>query len=179
MSDKTYKIYEVTNLINGKIYIGRTCQTIYKRMIQHKTKDNSSLYQPIKEYGLENFDVCILEEIETKKKASAREEFWIKKLEATNPTIGYNKAIGDKRFGNVNSFYGKNHTDETIIGNISNQKERKPVQCLETGEVFYSLRDCERKMNISRDLINNVCKGISEKTRGFTFVYIEKGEVIL
>ena len=62
-------IYKITNLINGKMYIGQA-QDIYKRWYAHKysafKKDNKRynviLYRAIRKYGLENFEFEILEE---------------------------------------------------------------------------------------------------------------------
>lgn len=38
-------IYKVTNLINGKIYIGQTCRTLHKRKLQHIRDAKKSKYK--------------------------------------------------------------------------------------------------------------------------------------
>lgn len=57
-------IYKVTNLINGKCYIGKTTQTLNARKSDHKgyAKRNGSDYfhKAIKKYGLDNFKWEIL-----------------------------------------------------------------------------------------------------------------------
>lgn len=57
-------IYRITNLINGKIYIGQT-NNFKRRVSQHKydsQKIDNYLYRSIRKYGLENFAFEIIEE---------------------------------------------------------------------------------------------------------------------
>ena len=75
-------IYKITNLINGKEYIGKTSLTIEERFKQH-IKDSTRrdfekrpLYDAMNKYGIENF---IVEEIEqcNNDLLNEREEYWI------------------------------------------------------------------------------------------------------
>ena len=70
-------IYKVTNLINGKIYIGQTCYSIEKRIKQHISEanrgniSNSLFHKAILKYGIENFtfeivELCKEEELDEK-----------------------------------------------------------------------------------------------------------------
>ena len=57
-------IYKITNLINGKNYIGQSIH-IEKRWKEHcKESSNSLISQAIKKYGRENFSFSVLEEAE-------------------------------------------------------------------------------------------------------------------
>ena len=62
MENKIYgRIYIITNLINGKIYIGQTTQTIQKRLKGHikdsKIDSSMAICRAIKKYGKENFKI--------------------------------------------------------------------------------------------------------------------------
>ena len=51
-------VYKVTNLINNKIYIGKTVQTLKRRISQHKhdalKKDSQiKFHRAVRKYGLE------------------------------------------------------------------------------------------------------------------------------
>lgn len=75
-------IYKITNLINGKEYIGKTELTIedrFKRHIIDSRKENNEkrpLYNAFNKYGIENF---IVEEIEkcNDEELNLKEEYWI------------------------------------------------------------------------------------------------------
>lgn len=50
-------IYKITNLINGKIYVGRTTQDIQVRFKQHCCDRLRVLPKAIKKHGKENFKI--------------------------------------------------------------------------------------------------------------------------
>lgn len=85
-------IYKITNLVNGKIYIGETTRTLAIRWKQHlsRVKENRTehLYLAMKKYGVDKFTV---EEIETCDDDCRfeRETFYINKYNSLEPN-GYN-----------------------------------------------------------------------------------------
>ena len=62
------KIYIIRNLIDDRIYIGSTCQSLSQRMAQHRQniKDNTKMhykiYQCISELGCFNFYIELLKQ---------------------------------------------------------------------------------------------------------------------
>ena len=84
-----YVIYKTTNLVNGKIYIGKDAKN-------RSTYFGSGtiLKQAIKKYGVENFKKEILEVCENLKVLAEKEIYWIEKFDARNSSIGYNIAKG-------------------------------------------------------------------------------------
>lgn len=77
-------IYQITNLVNGKRYIGLS-NNIKRRFMEHKTpknfcSKNNVLYKSIRKYGLSNFYFEVLEEVENIESLPQREVFWIDKL---------------------------------------------------------------------------------------------------
>ena len=101
-----YYIYCYTNLINQHKYVGQT-NNLERRKREHKScafNDKASSYndlihQKIREYGIENFEISILEKLYTEdfKEADEREIYWIKKLETHRSTgKGYNSTWGGR-----------------------------------------------------------------------------------
>lgn len=88
-----YTIYKMTNLVNGKIYVGQTCRSVDARLRDHTTKINASMYYPIHKYGKENFKIEPIDYAESKDDALKKESEWIRFLDSTNPEIGYNKSV--------------------------------------------------------------------------------------
>lgn len=188
-----YEIYSIINLINHKIYIGQTKQGYRKRFVQHLCPTDGSplLRRAVKKYGRENFECELLDIAETQEDANEKEKLWISVLGTYKSENGYNLSMGGvignfnedtlKRMsnshkGSKNHFYGKHHTDETR--KIMSDKKRglycgekhpraKKVKCVDTGEVFNTMRDAEIKYNIPRGKISAVCKGeYGRKTAG-------------
>lgn len=86
-------IYKITNLLNGKIYIGQTRQKLNDRIRQHKNcKKKCGIDIAIQKYGIENFKIDVVEEVPVEM-LSEREIFWIAELNAKVPN-GYNLTEG-------------------------------------------------------------------------------------
>ena len=142
-NNKMCGIYKITNMVNGKAYIGQA-QNIEKRWNEHihYTKNKNSpaytkpLYKAMRKYGVENFsfEILILCEEEL---LNLMEIYYIEKynsyIHAENSN-GYNLTLGGEgtrgyvfseehkkkisenaklRVGEKNPFYGKHHTEET------------------------------------------------------------------
>jgi predicted GIY-YIG superfamily endonuclease len=62
------KIYIVRNHINDMVYIGSTCQTLSRRMAEHRSNMNANLkqhyklYVAMREHGKEHFYIELLED---------------------------------------------------------------------------------------------------------------------
>ena len=96
-----YSVYKITNLINGKLYIGQTIQKVSYRWYDHKcikkSKNINVLRSAIKKYGVDNFKVEVIEENLTSSEANKLEIKLIKQLNTLAPN-GYNLASGGKNF---------------------------------------------------------------------------------
>ena len=71
-------IYIITNLVNGKSYIGKSESSVVERMSQHRRNYRSSviLQRAISKYGINNFRFSIIEKCPPDK-CSEREIYWI------------------------------------------------------------------------------------------------------
>lgn len=93
----TSRIYKITNLINNKIYIGKTTLTIEQRFKQHcddsirSIAENRPLYRAMNKYGKENFFIELIEECDSSID-SEREIYWINKFNSYHD--GYNATLG-------------------------------------------------------------------------------------
>ena len=92
---KEYCIYLHRNKINGKVYIGQTCQKPEKRWnYGHGYKNCPRFYSAIVSYGWSNFEHIILENNLTSDEANEKEQYYIKKYNSQNPDLGYNLTEG-------------------------------------------------------------------------------------
>lgn len=88
-------IYQITNDINNKIYIGKTERTIEERFKEHcrdylrRDFEKRPLYRAMKKYGIEHFHIELLEETDSPEE---REMFWIEQKRSYKE--GYNATLG-------------------------------------------------------------------------------------
>lgn len=83
-------VYKLTNIINGKIYIG-LAKDFEKRKSGHRNcKKDTRISRAIRKYGWDNFLFEILELVEDLSLLEEKEEAYIKELNSTNREIGYN-----------------------------------------------------------------------------------------
>lgn len=90
-------IYKIQNKINGKIYIGKTIHNIEIRFGQHikssKNENNDSvLCRAIKKYGIQSFDISVVDVTNDKKVLNEKEKHWIKFYDSK--ANGYNMTYG-------------------------------------------------------------------------------------
>lgn len=85
-------IYEIINLVDGKIYIGQTTQSLKLRFGQH-ARTKSYIGNAIRRYGKENFICEVIEECATAEQLDERERFWIAEFDCIYPR-GYNRTPG-------------------------------------------------------------------------------------
>lgn len=91
-------IYLITNLINGKIYVGKTESIINQRWYTHKWRANHldrvenpiAIDLAIAKYGENSFEIEELDKAYSKEDLFIAETYWIRFYDATNPDKGYN-----------------------------------------------------------------------------------------
>ena len=130
-------IYQITNKINGKIYIGST-NNLSKRWNNHRSKlrngkhENDYLQQAWNKYGEDAFEFSIVEEVNDSNRID-REIHYLSETKCYEREIGYNfdKNPTDKS-GSKNPFYGKKHSQEVkekmrIVANNRSEELKKKM----------------------------------------------------
>lgn len=93
---KTGKIYVVTNLVNGKYYVGKTMRDDpNKRFSEHKKGNKATLLsQAIAKHGASQFNFSVVAETADLDNLNDLEILWISVLAANQRGIGYNRTEG-------------------------------------------------------------------------------------
>jgi len=144
-----YHIYYIKNLVNKKIYIGKTIQSNpNKRWIRHKSElksnihSNKHLQRSFNKYGINCFEFKIMEEIENNfELLNEREIYWINFYNANNEQYGYNKTSGGdggsswseerkrnfslKTKGRIKTEEEKIKLSKSLMGRVSPNKGKK------------------------------------------------------
>ena len=144
-------IYQITNDINEKVYIGKTEFSIEKRWKEHqqdyqKEYLNRPLYAAMRKYGIDHFHI---EQIEECNNAEEREIFWIEKKQSFK--YGYNATKGGD---------GKKYLDYDLV--------------IATYEVLQNVKETAKKLNISSDSVSQIVKAQGGKIKPSTEINKEK-----
>ena len=122
-------IYKIVNKLNNKIYIGKTnLSSIEERFKEHCRdydkfhSEKRPLYLAMKKYGIENFQIHLLEECPPEK-ASEREQFWIEYYQSY--ISGYNATIG----GDGRQLYDYNLLIKDYLSGLSMTQVAKKYDC--------------------------------------------------
>lgn len=99
-------IYKTTNLINGKIYVGKDSKNN-----EYYLGGGKLLKEAIKKYGKKNFKKEIIDSASNIEELNQKERYWINKLNSQNKAIGYNILIG----GETSPMEGNKHNDNTKL----------------------------------------------------------------
>lgn len=93
-------IYKITNIKNGKVYIGLTINTSHQRWLSHLSvarnpnKSKIGIDAAIAKYGKDAFIVEDIDSAKTLDELNEKEKYWITYYNSMNPVIGYNIAEG-------------------------------------------------------------------------------------
>lgn len=185
-------IYETTNLINGKSYVG-----------QHKGSPSDgylgsgvALKAAIKKYGRENFERQILEEV-TEENVNEREIYYIQKRKSEGKAE-YNIALGGQPTLNPFAYLSeervtqiKEKMSKSRKGKISgsayhtwelksphktgvSQRDKIPVKCLTDGLEFESMSSAAEYYDIDLSSLSKVCLGKRKTVAGKQFEFINE-----
>ena len=136
-------IYKITNLVNNKVYVGRSIH-IEQRWLEHcKPSSHSAIGIAIKSYGKDNFQFEVLEEC-TLEQLTEKELYWIHYYNSFIPN-GYN--ILDESDNNI-----------THYGFINKDKINEITQDL-LEDKFLTLSQIAKKYNVNVSTVSRINKG--------------------
>jgi group I intron endonuclease len=160
---KTIYIYLLRNKITDKIYIGQT-NNPQRRLREHNHRANThyplKLYKDIEKYGIDNFEIQILEEVPYNLKDQI-EEYYIKKYNATS-NRNYNTLQGSNILENIDpAIIVKDYLNGDSASKIGKKYGVKHPQIItilkqELGEEKYyqiAIKHTPSKKNISIETI--------------------------
>lgn len=106
-----FKVYCVTNLQNGKRYIGYTSLSLRQRWSLHNTSGSPSMLisKAIHKYGPDSFCIELLQEFDNKQDAIQHE---ISLISSTRPEYNIHRGgNGGPMFGDMNGMWGRFHSE--------------------------------------------------------------------
>lgn len=206
-----YCVYIHTNKLNGKKYIGLTCQSVERRWKHGQGyKGSTYFYNAIQKYGWDNFCHDVIQSGLTKQQAQDLESKLICEYNTQNEKYGYNLESGgcapthsevtkellsnklkgrtftDEWRANMREAFklrpGREWTKESKeklrqsklgheVSKDTREKLRKAfgqaVLCVETNQVFSSMKEAADYFNLSKCTISAVIKGRNKTAAGY------------
>ena len=156
-------IYKITNLVNGKVYIGQTIkkngfkdrypysgegvERVYKLHKYRKENGddyNNHLLKSIEKYGFDKFKVIeTFDYAFSKKELDIKEQLYISLYNSNNDLYGYNRTIGGESFERGGRHYNS-----------------KDIYCITFDKIFSSIVEAENYYgNISKCAISAMLRG--------------------
>lgn len=160
----TYFTYIIKNLINNKIYIGKTgdLEERWKKHLSISLNPNSvnyfAIHKAIHKYGKENFTINKISEYETEDEALIDEISLIKIYDSTNKKIGYNLTVGGDGCSRNCSEQTKDKISKANRGKVLSQETKNKISSSNLGKI----RTIESKIKYSNAKKNNI---VSEETK--------------
>jgi len=132
-------IYKVTNLVNNKIYIGKTVKKLNRRKKEHMVdsrgkKYNSVFHAAIRKYGPGNFCWEVLDEVMFSDLLLDLERFYIKKYRSMVP-FGYNICSGGEGLGHPCSEENKRKMSLAKRGVPRSEETKERMSISNTGRI--------------------------------------------
>lgn len=189
---RTWCVYVHVNKINGKKYVGQTCQQPEKRWnYGHGYIESPRFYNAIKKYGWNNFDHIIVKDNLTLIEANTLEENLIKEFNTTSDKYGYNlqsgglnklhseetkKKISESNFGKHISDESKKKMSEARRGIYVGEKNPKshPVVQLTKDDVFVRywgcIKDAAECIGVNEACIRGCLTGRQKVSGGYKWI---------
>ena len=194
-------IYKITNKLDGKIYVGKTARTLEIRMKEHLRHNETYIERALKKYGIEAFEVSVIEECDSEEKLNEREMYWIALLDCRYPN-GYNMSEGSEgslghtvpesmrqklsamRSGKKLSLEnrqnigrgckGKRHSEKTKAILSSVQKQKHAVICVESRKIFDSITAAAKSINVTRSTLRNALDNENRTAGGLHWISLNE-----
>lgn len=151
----TYCVYLHVNKIDGKKYVGQTCQIPEKRWKEGKGyKGCVHFFNAIIKYGWDSFDHLIIADNLSHEEANYLETTLITVLKTTDPEYGYNMTNGGSN--KKPSEEAKKHMSEAHLGSKQSEESNKKRSNTLKGRIPWNkgikIGSCseEKKQKISR-----------------------------
>lgn len=142
-------VYKITNLINGRVYVGQTIRPLKKRWSQHVSDANVGksmlISRAIRKYGSDGFSIEVVEECIDQDTLNVCEIQWIMELGTLNGG-GYNISLHPGRGPMAEET--KKRISQARMGHPTSEATRKKISVSKKGQCH--TEETKRKISQSK-----------------------------
>lgn len=183
-------IYKITNIQNGKIYIGSAIniesrKRIHLSALRKGNHHNPHLLAAYKKYGEDSFVWDILEHVTQLNDLLYREQKYLDEVKPFDRNIGYNvlptagspyrreysfesrKKMSMSQLGRKRS----NKTNVKIVSKMNKKVYQLDTSTLEIVGEFLSLKEAEQITGIRRQAISGTCRNVTKSAGGYYWTF--------
>lgn len=182
-------IYKITNLINNKVYIGQTINSLEQRLSRHKQdalsgRLDTHFARAIRKYGIDNFIAEVIDTAQSQEELTQKEYYWIGYYHACEQ--GYNETnnmfkCGGNTYANKDKKEMREISSKIRASKIGGKNPAaKKIKCknmITSEELFFdSLSECQRFFEESNhNFITRRCLGKTKclYKKEWAFAYAE------
>ena len=163
--------YKITNKLNGRVYIGQTIRTLNERMKDHKCRTKIYIDKVLNKYGIDNFDISIIDKADTIEELNNKEIYWISHYKSNNKKYGYNILSGNNNASHTCSEETRIKISKSLKGIKSSNRTR--VNQFDKNYNFIRqwecMKDITKETGIHFNTISKCCNGKRKQTHGYKF----------
>ena len=164
MAKKIVGIYMITCIANRKRYIGQSID-IKRRFSQHKRKPPQQMREDFEKYGVDAFKFEILEECASNE-LDKKETAYMNELQPEYNIKTEGHGISDAARERL----------RVLRTGVKRPDISRKVKCVETGEVFESIRAAAKWCNVPNSTIVMLLKGKGRTAGGYHWIYADEDE---
>ena len=91
-------VYIYRNLLNNKVYVGKTAFSLRKRHNEHlamaRYRDKNYFHNALRKHGEKSFERCVVSYASSPEELDKMEAYFIRRYRANEPGHGYNLTLG-------------------------------------------------------------------------------------
>lgn len=185
------EIYKITNLVNGKCYVGKTKHESILRWKDHINgyHPSSLIHKAIMKYGVDEFSFEVIESNVSEELLNELEIYYISKYNSKNPN-GYNltdggdgglglivtnetrQKLSQMRKGKSWSENRRKAGQYNLIGNHNSEKAVAMIKNNQIIKTFNSATTASNETGIYRTNISRSCRNPKLKAGGYNWCYV-------
>lgn len=178
-----FYVYLIHNILNNKVYVGKTNNPLF-RWGKHlstskciRNKEKYYLHRAIAKHGKYNFQFSIIQQYNNEKDVNLGEIYWIKFFQSKNNQFGYNLTDGGEgASGRITSEVTRQKMREKAIGRKHTEETKQLLREINRGKIPYNLERL-KVINVGRILSEDHRKKISEARQGMKFTEEHKNNM--